>query len=156
MGTPSPMHDPYVLANFATRKSDVLITTPPKAGTTWMQQILHQLRTGGDESFTSIDNVVPWLERHRSGMDLQQVLDYYESIPDPRVFKTHCTAEQTPGIGTANIILTSRDPRDCCVSFYHPLLNMTDEARLRTNMSARNLLKNLLNDGSIWPCGIEM
>lgn len=128
-GQPSPMHDPNVLANFQVRESDVLITTAPKAGTTWMQQILHQLRSGGDESFTSIDDVVPWLERKRSGKTLQEVLDYYEAIADPRVFKTHCTAEQTPGIGTANIILTSRDPRECCVSFYHHLNNMTDEAR---------------------------
>ena len=64
-GISSPHHDPYVLANFQARESDVLITTAPKAGTTWMQQILHQLRTGGDESFSSIDDVVPWLERQR-------------------------------------------------------------------------------------------
>jgi hypothetical protein len=135
-GISSPHHDPYVLANFQARESDVLITTAPKAGTTWMQQILHQLRTGGDESFSSIDDVVPWLERQRADKSLQQVLDYYEAIPDPRVFKTHCTAEQTPGIGIANIILTSRDPRDCCVSFYHHLQNMTDEARQQANMTA--------------------
>ena len=134
-GNPSPHHDPYVLANFHARESDVLITTPPKAGTTWMQQILHQLRTGGDESFSSIDDVVPWLERKRSGKSLQEVLEYYESIPDPRVFKTHCTAEQTPGIGTAKIILSSRDPRECCVSFYHHLKNMTDEARQQANIA---------------------
>ena len=134
-GTPSPHHDPYVLANFQARESDVLITTAPKAGTTWMQQILHQLRTGGDESFSSIDDVVPWLERQRADKSLQEVLDYYEAIPDPRIFKTHCTAEQTPGIGTANIILTSRDPRDCCVSFYHHLRNMTDEARQQVNFT---------------------
>jgi hypothetical protein len=134
-GKPSPHHDPYVLANFHVRESDVLITTPPKAGTTWMQQILHQLRTGGDESFSSIDDVVPWLERKRSGKSLQEVLEYYESIPDPRVFKTHCTAEQTPGIGTAKIILSSRDPRECCVSFYHHLKNMTDEARQQANIA---------------------
>jgi len=134
-GTPSPMHDPYVLANFQARESDVLITTAPKAGTTWMQQILHQLRSGGDESFASIDDVVPWLERKRTGQTLQEVLEYYEAIPDPRIFKTHCTAEQTPGIGTANIILTSRDPRECCVSFYHHLRNMTADARQAANIT---------------------
>lgn len=56
------MHDPYVLANFQPRPTDVLITTPSKAGATWMQQILHQLCSGGDDSFLSIDDVVPWLE----------------------------------------------------------------------------------------------
>lgn len=94
-----------------------------------MQQILHQLRSGGDSTFTSIDTVVPWLEIQREGKTWQEVLQHFESLSEPRVFKTHCTAEQTPGIGIANIILTSRDPRDCCVSFYHHLMNMTDEAR---------------------------
>lgn len=134
-GTLHPLHDPYLLANFQARATDVLITTPPKAGTTWMQQILHQLRSGGDASFDSIDDVVPWLEITRAEKNWQDVLRQYESLPDPRIFKTHCTAEQTPGIGTANIILTSRDPRDCCVSFYFHLMNMTDEARSQVDIS---------------------
>jgi hypothetical protein len=133
-GVSHPMHDPYVLANFQPRPTDVLITTPPKAGTTWMQQILHQLRTAGDNSFSSIDDVVPWLEIKRKDKSWQQVLQYYETLAEPRIFKTHCTAEQTPGIGTASIILSSRDPRDCCVSFYHHIMNMTDEALLKAEM----------------------
>ena len=128
-GERSPLHEPTILANFVARPTDVLITTPPKAGTTWMQQILHQLRSGGDATFTSIDDVVPWLEIQREGKSWQDILQQFETITEPRIFKTHCTAEQTPGIGTANIVLTSRDPRDCCVSFYHHLMNMTDEAR---------------------------
>ncbi len=133
-GQLSSLHDPDILANFKARSTDVLITTPPKAGTTWMQQILHQLRSGGDTSFASIDDVVPWLERqrqHKNGKEKswQQILLHFEALADPRIFKTHCTAEQTPGIGTAKIILTSRDPRDCCVSFYHHIMNMTDETR---------------------------
>jgi aryl sulfotransferase len=128
-GETSPLHDPAILANFTARSTDVLITTPPKAGTTWMQQILHQLRSGGDSNFSSIDEVVPWLEIQREGKSWQQILQHFETLPEPRIFKTHCTAEQTPGIGIAKIILTSRDPRDCCVSFYHHLMNMTDEAR---------------------------
>ena len=133
-GESHPMHDPYLLANFQVRTSDVLITTPPKAGTTWMQQLLYQLRSGGDTSFSSIDEVVPWLEISRSGKSWQQVLQHFESLSEPRIFKTHCTAEQTPGIGRAKIILTSRDPRDCCVSFYHHILNMTDEARAQSGI----------------------
>ncbi|NOZ10340.1 MAG: sulfotransferase domain-containing protein [Gammaproteobacteria bacterium] len=128
------MHDPWVLANFKPRPLDVLITTAPKAGTTWMQQILHQLRSGGDPDFESIDVVVPWLECPRGGKSWQDVLSDYEAIADPRVFKTHCTYLQTPGVDTARLILSSRDPRDCCVSFYHHILDMTDEARRRAGI----------------------
>jgi len=128
-GQPDGTHDPRVLSHFQALESDVLITTAPKAGTTWMQQILYQMRSGGDPDFDNIDAVVPWLERPREGKSWQQVLNDYDALPRPRLFKTHCTAQQTPGIGTASIVLTVRDPRECCVSFYHHLMNMTDEAR---------------------------
>lgn len=131
----SPLHDPHILAHFKARPTDVLITTAPKAGTTWMQQILHQLKTGGDNSFTYIDQVVPWLELPRSNKSWQQMLEYYEQLPNPRLFKTHCTYPQTPGVNTARIILSSRDPRDCCVSFYHHVMSMTDVALQRANMT---------------------
>lgn len=129
-GSLSRTHDPYILANFVPRQTDILITTAPKAGTTWMQQILHQLRTGGDESFNSVDDVVPWLEYPRESKTREEILNWYEAIKEPRVFKTHCTYEQTPGgVSTARIILSSRDPRDCCVSFYHHITGFTETAR---------------------------
>ena len=95
-----------------------------------MQQILHQLRTGGDDSFEAIVKVVPWLEAIPAGETIAESLARYDSIPDPRLFKTHCTHAQTPGTNVARIILTSRDPRDCCVSFYHHTMGMTDETRV--------------------------
>ena len=127
-GEPSPFHDPAILAHFCARPSDVLITTAPKAGTTWMQQILYQLKSGGDDSFTDIDHVVPWLEMPRQTISWEQRLEQYEQMDNPRLFKTHCTYEQTPGVDVAKIILSSRDPRDCCTSFYHHMMSMTDAA----------------------------
>jgi len=127
-GQPSLMHDPNILANFNARPTDILITTAPKAGTTWMQQILYQLKTGGETEFQLIDDVVPWLEIQRANKSVSEVLESFESLPNPRIFKTHCTYEQTPGADTVNIILTSRDPRDACISFYHHMMNMTDQA----------------------------
>jgi len=134
-GKPDPTHDPWLLANFKPRPDDVLITTAPKAGTTWMQNILHQLRSGGDPDFDSIDAAVPWLELPRAGLKHTEVLEVYDSMTSPRIFKTHCTYEQTPGTGTVNIIMSSRDPRDCMVSFYHHIMDMTDAARAHGNFS---------------------
>jgi hypothetical protein len=136
-GAPDPTHDPRLLAAFRPRPTDVLIATAPKAGTTWLQQILHQLRSGGDEDFTCIDTVVPWLELPRPKTDRRTLLAHYEALPDPRVFKTHCTYEQTPGgASVARIVLSSRDPRDCCLSFYHHILGMTETARDRVGIKA--------------------
>lgn len=142
-GEPTPTHDPRILANFKPRATDVLITTAPKAGTTWMQQILHQLRSGGDPDFDSIGSVVPWLELPRDGLAWQDIIAEFERISNPRIFKTHCTFEQTPGTDTVNIILSSRDPRDCCVSFYHHVMDMTDEARQRVGFDRLHTLEDV-------------
>ena len=57
---------------FKPRSSDVFIVTSPKCGTTWMQQIVHQLRTGGDMEFREITEVVPWIElAHDIHLDLE-------------------------------------------------------------------------------------
>lgn len=133
-GRPHPLHDPVVLSRFRARPTDVLITTAPKAGTTWMQQILFQLREGGTEDFGTIHEVVPWLEYRPAGVGVDELLDRYEHLPAPRIFKTHCTFEQTPGVDRVKIVLSSRDPRDCCVSFYHHMMDMTDEALERVRM----------------------
>ncbi|MCB9594700.1 MAG: sulfotransferase domain-containing protein [Sandaracinaceae bacterium] len=127
-GEASAMFDPHLLEGFEPRPSDVLICTASKAGTTWMQQILHQLRTGGDRDFVSINEVVPWLElpeRARASVEAQ--LASYDAIPDPRVFKTHLPAERTPGAEVVKIVCVARSPLDCCVSHFHHLHGLTRE-----------------------------
>lgn len=127
-GEYSPLHDPRILAHFEAEPTDVLITTAPKAGTTWMQQILYQIKSGGDPDFSSIDEVIPWLELPHSNSSWQELLEKYQKLPRPRIFKTHCTYPQTPHSDKVRIILSSRDPRDCCVSFYHHLMSMKQSA----------------------------
>lgn len=56
---------------FQPRPSDIIIATSPKCGTTWMQQIIHQLRTGGDTDFANIALEVPWIESaHDDKLDI--------------------------------------------------------------------------------------
>lgn len=145
-GQPQPTHDPLLLANFQPESTDVLITTAPKAGTTWMQQILYQMKTGGDPDFENINDVVPWLELPQHDKTWQQTLEDYQNLSRPRLFKTHCTAEQTPGIGIASIVLSFRDPRDCFVSFYHHVMNMTDSAREITGIPKPESISSFLDD----------
>ena len=135
-GKPARTHDPWLLARFRPRPSDILIVTAPKAGTTWMQQILYQIVSGGDDGFSSIYDVVPWLECPRRYQSREETLQEYEALDDPRIFKTHCTYEQTPGRDAVRIMLTSRDPRDCCISFYHHIMDMTEEGRAITGIDA--------------------
>ena len=94
--------------NFAPRSTDVIVVTPPKCGTTWMQQIMHQLRSGGDITFEDIDDVVPWIEL---AYDLGQDLDD-EHKYQPRCFKSHEGYQRCPK--GAKYIVIYREP---CATF---------------------------------------
>jgi len=99
--------------DFRPRPSDVIIATYPKAGTTWMQQIVHGLRTEGDMDFDEITAVVPWIETaYDMGLDLEA-----DHKGQPRAFKSHWSGEQVPP--GCRYICIIRDPYDTMVSFYN-------------------------------------
>lgn len=107
---------------FLPRPSDVLIATYPKCGTTWMQQILHGLKTRGDMSFDEITLAVPWLEAAADmNIDPQS-----EQAGEPRCYKTHLSWSQIPKGG--RYIHIARNPRDALVSAYHFLAGWFFEA----------------------------
>jgi len=98
--------------------TDVFIVTPPKCGTTWMQQIVHGLRTRGSMDFDEITRVVPWINMaHDMGIDI-----YAPQVAHPRAFKTHSTLDEAPKGG--KYIIVVRDPRDALVSDYHFIAGM--------------------------------
>lgn len=104
------------------RESDILIVTSPKAGTTLMQQMVHQLRTGGDDAFDEIGEVVPWIElAHDLGQDI-----HGEHRFSPRVFKTHAWFHSLNPGGKRIVVL--RHPTDVAVSFYHFFANVRSAA----------------------------
>lgn len=98
---------------FRPQPTDVIITPYAKSGTTWVQQIVHGLRTGGSMDFDEITSVIPWLEMaHDLGMDLEQ-----PQVAPPRAFKSHLSWELAPK--GARYIYVIRDPKDVVVSTYH-------------------------------------
>ncbi len=93
--------------------TDVFIVTPPKCGTTWMQQIVHGLRTRGSMDFDEITRVVPWINMaYDMGIDI-----YAPQVTYPRAFKTHSTLDEVPKGGKYIVIV--RDPCDALLSDYH-------------------------------------
>ena len=101
------------LTDFVPEADDVFIVTPPKCGTTWMQQIIHGLRSGGSMGFENINDVVPWLGiSHvdpRAARATQQTLR-------PHAFKSHDPLDDVPP--GARYIVVLRDPVDALVSQY--------------------------------------
>jgi len=98
--------------NFKLEPTDVVITPYGKSGTTWLQQIVHGLRTRGDMDFDDISRVVPWLETsYDLGIDL-----YAPQRGHPRAFKSHLNWHEVPKGG--RYIISIRDPKDVLVSGY--------------------------------------
>lgn len=93
--------------------SDVFISPYAKCGTTWVQQIVHGLRTRGDMNFDDVMRVMPWVEMaHWADLDL--------NAPQPgdfQVFKSHLSWNSIPKGG--RYIVPFRDPKDALVSFYN-------------------------------------
>lgn len=97
---------------FPLQPTDVVITPYGKSGTTWLQQIVHGLRTRGDMAFDDISRVVPWLETsYDLGLDLQA-----PQRGHPRAFKSHLNWYDVPKGG--RYIVSVRDPKDVLVSGY--------------------------------------
>lgn len=92
--------------------SDIFIATYPKCGTTWIQQLVHCLRTRGDMAFEEITEVVPWLElSYDLGVDI-----YAQQKTRPHAFKSHLSWSQIPKGG--RYIHVTRNPQDVLISFY--------------------------------------
>ena len=71
--------------HFEAEQSDIIIDGYVKTGSTWLQQIVHQLRTGGDMEFDDILQVVPSIEvAYDMGLDLSQ-----KQMAHPRCFKSN-------------------------------------------------------------------
>lgn len=94
------------------QSGDVFITPWAKSGTTMMQQMFHQLRTGGDMDFDDISRVIPW-------EDTAAIIDFDMTVPQsarPRGFKSHRDYERLPA--GMRYVVALRDPKETYISFY--------------------------------------
>ncbi|XP_072018971.1 sulfotransferase 1A3-like isoform X2 [Amphiura filiformis] len=115
------------------RQDDLFLISYPKAGTTWMQQIISMIlkETGKDDSndaeHTHLFFKFPFLEmswvKHYSQLDLlpptHRLLDH---VPSPRTIKTHLPSAMLPKQlfdKKPKVIYIARNPKDLAVSYFH-------------------------------------
>nr|XP_061807809.1 sulfotransferase 2B1-like [Nerophis lumbriciformis] len=104
---------------FLFRPDDILIVTYPKSGTTWMQEIVPLIMSGGDPASVETSpnwERVPWLE-----VDHTWTLNI-DDKPSPRMFATHFLPRMMPPSFfevKPKVIYVMREPKDVFTSSFH-------------------------------------
>jgi hypothetical protein len=111
---------------FSARAGDIVISTPEKSGTTWMQMICALLvfqRTTFDRS---LDLISPWLDMQTR--DIGDVIADLEAQQHRRFIKTHTPLDGLRYEPAVTYICVGRDPRDVAISCIHHQDNIDLEA----------------------------
>jgi aryl sulfotransferase len=109
---------------FKMRADDVVITTPSKSGTTWMQTIVGMLLRQTTD-LPSIGTISPWIDmqiRHE-----EEIFGLLEAQTGRRFVKTHTPFDGLPYSATATYIAVIRHPLDVALSDRDHGLNIKDD-----------------------------
>ncbi|XP_055994929.1 sulfotransferase 1A1 [Sorex fumeus] len=111
------------LQSFQARPDDLLISTYPKSGTTWVSEILDMIYQGGDLEKCHRAPIfirVPFLEFKAPG--LPSGMDTLKDTPTPRLLKTHLPLTLLPQTlldQKVKTIYVARNAKDVAVSYFH-------------------------------------
>jgi len=105
-------------AGYRPTQQDVIVSTYPKSGTTWMLQMAHQTSFLGEGDFEHQYDVMPWPDK-LIPLDNIELADMRVAQASPsgfRIIKSHLEAEFIPYAPAAKYISVIRDPKDMLVS----------------------------------------
>jgi aryl sulfotransferase len=119
---------------FAFRPGDVVISTPPKSGTTWTQMLCALLIFDRPEFPAPLEDVSPWLDM--CNRPLAEVTGALAAQTHRRFIKTHTPLDGIPLHADVTYLVVGRDPRDIAISFEHHAANMEFEHFLELRAAA--------------------
>lgn len=122
---------------FRFRPDDIVISTPAKSGTTWMQMMCALLifqQTSFDRPLTRIS---PWLDTLTEPLD--SVVCTLDEQTHRRFIKSHTPFDGLPRDLHAKYICVGRDPRDVAVSWTHHEANVDLERLINLRIDAVGL-----------------
>ncbi|XP_077558043.1 sulfotransferase ssu-1-like [Haemaphysalis longicornis] len=113
LNTVFPAENVRSALSYEPREGDVFIVSYPKCGTTWLHHIVLNILSGGTLSPSM-------LERQRKDAFLEfagaeGILNSGSSTP----IITHLPPHKAPHSANAKYIYVTRNPYDCCVSYYY-------------------------------------
>ncbi|MDX8352645.1 sulfotransferase domain-containing protein [Cognatiyoonia sp. IB215182] len=103
------------------RPDDVIVASPPKCGTTWMQTIIALLLSGDVEVETELSFKMPWVDIRVREMD--EVAERLEAMTHRRCLKSHTPMDGLPLDNQAQYICVFRHPLDAHFSYRDHLRN---------------------------------
>lgn len=124
-------------AGFRFRPDDIVISTPPKCGTTWMQMLCAMLVFDAVEFDRPLAEISPWLDMQTN--NLAAVVASLEAQKHRRLIKTHTPLDGLPFGEGVTYIGVGRDPRDVSLSFQHHMANVDMDALMAARAAAVGL-----------------
>jgi aryl sulfotransferase len=116
------LSDSALWIGFRFRAGDIVISPPPKCGTTWMQMLCALLVFDTVELARPLTEISPWLDAVFDDHD--EVVATLEAQRHRRFIKTHTPLDGLVFDGRVTYICVGRDPRDVAVSYAHSMANL--------------------------------